>query len=70
MLPRTSCQPPGSRHSDEARAGLYSQGEQRSGINLAFQRYFQALGKVLFQELENSRAPEQQKLLSGYNARD
>lgn len=60
----------GSRHSDEAKAGLYPQGEQRSGINLAFQCYFQALSKALFQELENSRVPEQQQPLSGYDVRD
>jgi hypothetical protein len=41
----------GSRHSDEAKAGLYPQGEQRSVISAAFQRYFQALGSALYREL-------------------
>ncbi|TGN39197.1 CLCA_X family protein [Marinobacter confluentis] len=44
----------GSRHSDEAKAGLYPQGQQRSGINTAFQRYFQALGRALYRELASA----------------
>lgn len=44
----------GSRHSDEAKAGLYPQGEQRSSINLSFQRYFLALGGALYRELASS----------------
>lgn len=44
----------GSRHSDEAKAGLYPQGEQRSAINAAFQQYFQALGRALYRELANA----------------
>jgi hypothetical protein len=44
----------GSRQSDEARAGLYPQGQQRSAINLAFRRYFQALGKSLYRELPSA----------------
>lgn len=44
----------GSRHSDEAKAGLYPQGQQRSTINSAFQRYFQALGKALYRELPSA----------------
>lgn len=41
----------GSRHSNEAKAGLYPQGEQRSAINMAFQRYFRSLGGALYREL-------------------
>ncbi|SFB89746.1 hypothetical protein SAMN05660443_0801 [Marinospirillum celere] len=37
----------GTRHSDEAQAGLYPQGEQRRRINLAFGAYFSALGAAL-----------------------
>jgi conjugative element/phage-associated large polyvalent protein len=44
----------GSRQSDEARAGLYPQGEQRSIINEAFRRYFQALGGALYRELADA----------------
>jgi hypothetical protein len=44
----------GSRHSDEAKAGLYPQGQQRSAINSAFQRYFQALGGALYRELPSA----------------
>jgi hypothetical protein len=44
----------GSRHSDEAKAGLYPQGEQRFTINTAFQSYFQALGKALYRELADA----------------
>ena len=44
----------GSRHSDEAKAGLYPQGEQRSIINSAFQRYFSGLGKALYRELADA----------------
>lgn len=45
----------GSRHSEEAKAGLYPQGDQRSRINGAFGRYFQALGQALHRELEKAR---------------
>lgn len=44
----------GSRHSDEAKAGLYPQGEQRFTINTAFQRYFSGLGKALYRELADA----------------
>lgn len=44
----------GSRHSDEAKAGLYPQGEQRSVISAAFQTYFQALGRALYRELPSA----------------
>jgi len=37
----------GTVHSDEAKAGLYPQGEQRQRSNDAFQRYFTALGTAL-----------------------
>tara|TARA_R110001599_G_scaffold34194_1_gene109652 strand:- start:12161 stop:12907 length:747 start_codon:yes stop_codon:yes gene_type:complete len=40
----------GSRHSDEAKMGLYPQGEQRHRINHAFQSYFSLLGRALNQE--------------------
>jgi hypothetical protein len=36
--------------SDEARAGLYPQGQQRQHINQAFIAYFSALGKALYRE--------------------
>lgn len=37
----------GSRHSEEAKIGLYPQGEQRLRINQAFQNYFSLLGLAL-----------------------
>lgn len=37
----------GSRHSEEAKMGLYPQGEQRLRINQAFQNYFSLLGRAL-----------------------
>ena len=37
----------GSRYSEEAKMGLYPQGEQRHRINKAFQNYFSLLGRVL-----------------------
>jgi hypothetical protein len=37
----------GSKESEEARVGLYPQGEQRQRINRAFRSYFQALGQSL-----------------------
>lgn len=52
----------GSRHSEEAKAGLYPQGDQRSRINGAFERYFQSLGQALHRELEN--APDNFRLSS------
>ena len=39
----------GSRHSEEAKMGLYPQGEQRHQINQAFQNYFSLLGRALSQ---------------------
>jgi len=44
----------GSRHSDEAKAGLYPRGEQRVVINAAFQHYFQSLGGALYRELADA----------------
>ena len=40
----------GTVHSDEAKAGLYPQGEHRQRINDAFQCYFAALGAALYRE--------------------
>lgn len=40
----------GTIYSDEAKAGLYPQGEQRRQINGAFQNYFTALGAALYRE--------------------
>lgn len=40
----------GSRHSDEARAGLYPHGDQRTRINHALGRYFQTLGSALHRQ--------------------
>lgn len=37
----------GTRHSDEAKMGLYPQGEQRQRINDVFRQYFFALGQAL-----------------------
>jgi hypothetical protein len=37
----------GSRHSEEAKMGLYPQGEQRLLINRAFHNYFSLLGRAL-----------------------
>ncbi len=45
----------GSRHSDEAKAGLYPQGDQRARINDAFERYFHALGRALNRELARTQ---------------
>ena len=40
----------GTVHSDEAKAGLYPQGEHRQRINDAFQYFFAALGAALYRE--------------------
>ncbi len=40
----------GTVYSDEAKAGLYPEGEQRQHINGAFQKYFHALGAALYRE--------------------
>lgn len=40
----------GTRFSDDAKAGLYPQGEHRQRINDAFSRYFQALGFAIARE--------------------
>ena len=40
----------GTVHSDEAKAGLYPQGDHRQRINDAYQRYFAALGAALYRE--------------------
>ena len=40
----------GTRFSDDAKAGLYPQGEHRQRINDAFSRYFQALGFAVARE--------------------
>ncbi|WP_227712297.1 LPD1 domain-containing protein [Marinobacter zhanjiangensis] len=40
----------GTRSSDEARAGLYPQGEHRQHIRQAFTAYFAALGAALYRE--------------------
>lgn len=37
----------GSRHSPDAKAGLYPHGQQRRGINAAFAAYFSRLGAAL-----------------------
>lgn len=37
----------GTRETDEARMGLYPQGEQRKAINHAFRDYFFSLGQAL-----------------------
>ncbi len=37
----------GSRHSEEAKLGLYPAGEHRAGINHAFSEYFKILGAYL-----------------------
>jgi hypothetical protein len=39
----------GSRYSEEAKMGLYPQGEQRQRINQAFNNYFSLLGRALSQ---------------------
>ncbi len=39
----------GTRQSDEARLGLYPQGDQRERINAAFHQYFTQLGRALSQ---------------------
>lgn len=41
----------GTRHSDDAKTGLYPQGEQRLRINDAFQKYFSLLGRALSHKL-------------------
>jgi hypothetical protein len=48
--PRNSFLVRGSVCSDEAKAGLYPQGEQRQRINEAFQTYFDALGRALHRQ--------------------
>jgi hypothetical protein len=40
----------GTVHSDEAKVGLYPQGDHRQRINDAFQYYFAALGAALYRE--------------------
>jgi hypothetical protein len=40
----------GTKESPEAKAGLYPRDAQRVSINLAFEQYFQALGKALSQQ--------------------
>lgn len=40
----------GTVYSDEAKAGLYPQGEHRHVINEAFRSYFRALGRALYRE--------------------
>lgn len=40
----------GSRYSDEAKSGLYPQGEQRQYINAAFKAYFSRLGAALHRQ--------------------
>ncbi|MDO6442242.1 MULTISPECIES: CLCA_X family protein [unclassified Marinobacter] len=40
----------GTRHSEEARAGLYPTGKHRQDINAAFSQYFASLGRALFRE--------------------
>lgn len=40
----------GTVHSDEAKVGLYPQGEQRRRINASFHRYFAVLGAALRRE--------------------
>jgi len=37
----------GTKESEEARLGLYPQGEQRDRINAAFRTYFHSLGRAL-----------------------
>ena len=41
----------GSRYSDEAKAGLYPQGQQREAINQTFRDYFHRLGYALGREI-------------------
>ncbi|MBJ7536547.1 CLCA_X family protein [Marinomonas transparens] len=41
----------GTRYSDEAKLGLYPQGQARQKINQAFNHYFCALGGALYREL-------------------
>lgn len=48
--PRNSFLVRGTVHSEEAKAGLYPQGEQRHRINKAFSHYFVALGVALYRE--------------------
>ena len=40
----------GTKESEEARLGLYPQGEQRDRINTAFRTYFHSLGRALQQK--------------------
>ena len=42
----------GTRQTDEARLGLYPQGQQRARVNAAFQDYFTHLGQALYQSAE------------------
>ncbi|MDI9246385.1 CLCA_X family protein [Marinobacter sp. CHS3-4] len=44
----------GSRHSEEAKTGLYPQGDQRTRINQVFERYFNTLGRALHREASDS----------------
>ena len=37
----------GTKETEEARLGLYPQGEERARINAAFRGYFQSLGTAL-----------------------
>lgn len=48
--PRNSFLVQGTVYSEEAKAGLYPQGEQRQRINKAFSGYFMALGAALYRE--------------------
>jgi hypothetical protein len=45
--PNSSFLVKGSRYSEEAKMGLYPQGEQRQRINQAFGNYFSLLGRAL-----------------------
>jgi hypothetical protein len=47
--PNSSFLVKGSRYSEEAKMGLYPQGEQRQRINQAFNNYFSLLGRALSQ---------------------
>jgi len=42
----------GTRQTDEARLGLYPQGQQRARVNAAFQDYFTHLGQALYRSAE------------------
>jgi len=41
----------GSKYSEEAKVGLYPQGQQREAINQAFRDYFGLLGSALIREV-------------------